>query len=344
MKLKHFFAAGLVVGLSATTAFAETTLRYSNWLPATHPFTAQVIKPWIEDVAKATEGRVTIDTLPKVVGTVPTQFEVVRDGLADVGLIVDGYSGGRFRLNSIIDLPFLGNDARAISIAYWRIYKTYLEPFGEYENAIPAAKISVGPMVLATGSTMVDSVATLDGMKLRVASKPLSDIAYALGSAPVNKPVSELYELISTGVVDGTITSREAITSFKLQDAFDHVLVVPGGLSSTGVSIIISQEALAEMSDEDRAAFWSVSGEVLSTKVAAVYQSLNENAMKTLADGGTTITQASDTMMAELAAKLQSVEQDWIEQAKELGLENAQEVLAEFREEIAKVEAELAAN
>lgn len=342
MGLRSIFIAGLALGLSTTTALADVTLRYSNWLPATHPFAKQVIEPWIADVAKATDGRVTIETLPKVVGTVPTQFEVVRDGLADVALIVDGYSGGRFRLNSIIDLPFLGNDARAISIAYWRIYNKYLEQFGEYENAIPAAKISVGPMVLATGSKAVGTVDELSGMKLRVASKPLSDIAYALGTAPVNKPVSELYELISTGVVDGTITSREAIVNFKLQDAFDHVLVVPGGLSSTGISIVISEEMLAELSDEDRAAFWSVSGEVLSTKVAAVYQSLNEHAMTTLAEGGTTVTEASDQMMADLRSALAPVEADWIERAKKLGLENAEEVLAEFRAEIVKVEADLA--
>ena len=51
---------------------------------------------------------------------------------------------------------------------------------------------------------------------------------------------------------------------------------------------------------------------------------------------------AAEAANAAINDKLASVEADWIAQAKELGLENAEDVLAEFRAEIARVEAELA--
>lgn len=342
MKLSYVFAAGLAFTLSAAAVSAETTLRYSNWLPATHPMTSRVVEPWIESVEKATEGRVKIEILPKVVGTVPTQFEVVRDGLADAGLIVDGYSAGRFKLNSIVELPFLGNDSYAITVAYWRIYKKYLEQFGEYENAVPLSKASVGAMTLATGPGPIDTIDKFQGLKIRVPNATTSKIVAEFGGAPVNKPISEMYELISTGVVDGMISSNETIKTFKVTDSIKNLLVVPGGLSGAGISFVVNEDALSGLSDADREAFWSVSGEVMSANIGRVYQELNAEGKQSVADAGGVITNASDELMADLKTRLASVDQEWIDNAKAAGLENAAEVLAEFRAEIAKAEAELA--
>lgn len=343
--MKYFQTCAMTLALSAfaATAHADTTLRYSNWLPATHPFMSEVIQPWIAEVSDVTEGRVTVEILPKVVGSVPTQFEVVRDGLADMSLIVDGYSAGRFNLNSIVELPFLGNDARAISIAYWRIYKKYLEQFAEYENAIPVAKTSVGATVLATGPGPFESLDAIKGLKLRVPTATGAKVVAALGGAPVNKPISEMYELISTGVVDGMISSPETIHSFKISGSIKNILTVPGGLGSAGISFIVNEETLSELSPEDQEAFWSVSGEVFSTSIAEVYHKLNGVGTQAVVDGGGTVTEASDEMVSDLKETLASVDQAWIEQAKAAGLENAEDVLAEFRAEIAKAEAELAA-
>lgn len=341
MKIRCTIMAGLALGALTTSAFAETTLRYSNWLPATHPFVSEVIQPWIEDVSRVTEGRVTIEILPKVVGTVPTQFEVVRDGLADVTLIVDGYSPGRFNLNGIVELPFLGNDARSISAAYWRIYKKYLEKFGEYENAIPVAKVTGGPMALSMGSARVTTIDDFNGLKIRVPNATGSKVVAALGGAPVNKPISEMYELISTGVVDGMISTTETINSFSIGGSIQSVLTVPGGFGGSGVSFIVNQEALSELSEKDQEAFWSVSGEVFSTRIAEIYNDLNQRGKKDVLDNGGTIEPASAELTAALKEKLSPLDLVWIDKAKELGLENAGEVLEEFRAEIAKVEAEL---
>lgn len=343
MNVKLTLAAAFALGVSATAAFAETTLRYSNWLPATHPFMAEVIQPWIAQVAEATEGRVKVEILPKVVGTVPTQFEVVRDGLADMTLIIDGYSAGRFNLSGIVELPFLGNDARAISLAYWRIYKKYLEEFGEYENAVPVAKVSVGPMVFASGPGPIDGIDKFTGLKIRVPTPTSSKIVAALGGAPVNKPVSEMYELISTGVVDGMLSSSETIHSFNIAGSIKNLLIVPGGLGGAGISFIVNEETLSELSEEDREAFWSVSGEVFTVKVAEIYRRLNAIGRQEVLDNGGAVTEASPELIAALQEKLAGVDRAWIEKAKEVGLANAEEVLAEFRAEIEKVEAELAA-
>ena len=39
----------------------NTTLRMANWLPPTHPWVANIMIPWINNVEIATEGRIKID-------------------------------------------------------------------------------------------------------------------------------------------------------------------------------------------------------------------------------------------------------------------------------------------
>src|SRR5688572_17690140 len=95
------FGVAVGVSLAATTAFAQTTIKYSNWLPVTHFIHKDVMVPWFAEIEKVTAGRVKIEVLPKVVGTAASQFDVVRDGLADVGYVIPGYTPGRFTVTEV---------------------------------------------------------------------------------------------------------------------------------------------------------------------------------------------------------------------------------------------------
>jgi TRAP-type C4-dicarboxylate transport system substrate-binding protein len=69
----------------ATAASAETTLRVSNWLPPSHPIVKDILAPWGEQVAKATDGRVKVEIMAAPIGKPPAQFDLIRSGAADVG-------------------------------------------------------------------------------------------------------------------------------------------------------------------------------------------------------------------------------------------------------------------
>ena len=103
MKLKttplrrHLLAVAATALLGTTlagTAAAQTVLRYSNWLPAGYPVRTQIQEPWMAEIEKVTQGRVKVESSPKVIGTVAGQFDAVRDGLADMALIVPGFTPG----------------------------------------------------------------------------------------------------------------------------------------------------------------------------------------------------------------------------------------------------------
>lgn len=99
-------AAAAALSLAATQAAAETVLKFSSFLPTTHAL-CPVWQKWQADVERVTEGRVRIEILPKVVGTVAGQLDVARDGLADIACIIHGCSPGRFTMTSVAEPGFV---------------------------------------------------------------------------------------------------------------------------------------------------------------------------------------------------------------------------------------------
>ncbi len=129
LSLKTIAIAMAMSLVSAGTAASQTsTLRYSSWLPGNHWLNTKVMLPWTAELENATDGRVKIELLPKTVGTPPTQFDVCRDGLADVCVIVAGYTPGRFAATELGELPFMGDDPRVLAPAFDRICASISRP------------------------------------------------------------------------------------------------------------------------------------------------------------------------------------------------------------------------
>lgn len=85
------------------------------------------MRPWGQEVERVTAGRVKLEFLPKAVGTPPTQFDVVRDGLADVGVILPGYNPGRFPALDLGEMPLLSSETALLAPTFYRAYVKHLE-------------------------------------------------------------------------------------------------------------------------------------------------------------------------------------------------------------------------
>ncbi|HCN71391.1 MAG TPA: ABC transporter substrate-binding protein, partial [Pusillimonas sp.] len=53
---KVLFTAGLLAATSfSSTSIAQTVLRFSNWLPPTHPITTEILQPWAANIKEQTD-------------------------------------------------------------------------------------------------------------------------------------------------------------------------------------------------------------------------------------------------------------------------------------------------
>ncbi len=329
--------AGAVL-LGAIPVAAQTTLTVSTWVPPQHQINVTMLPQWFKLVDEATEGRVKFRVLPKTAGATAGQVDAVRDGLADVGYTAHAYNPGRFTLQEVAELPLLGETPVESSIAYWRIYKKYLEKFNEHQG-VTVLSVMVSEGRLHNMRREIKSLDDMKGLKIRTPGGATIEIANLLGMVPVQKPISEIYELLSTGVVDGAMMPMETVQSFKLLDKLTHTFVLPGGLYNSSYSLFINPDKLAKLSAKDQAALMRVSGDTFSRIWGSVTTEGTKKAEVEAIRVGNKVFHADRAIEQSVRAALGPLEQKWADAAKAKGLTNATEVLAELRAEAAKVKA-----
>ncbi|NGN44604.1 TRAP transporter substrate-binding protein [Mesorhizobium sp. CGMCC 1.15528] len=335
MKRLAGLAGALALALATTAAFADTvTIRYSSWLPTTHWLVGGSLVPYLEEIEKVTEGRVKVEILPKVVGTAASQFDVVRDGLADMSWIVAGYTPGRFKLAEMGELPFNGDTAE-ISPAFHRAYTKNLAQYDEFKGVEVLAIYAASPGHVATRTRQVSVLEDFKGLKLRSASEVATKSLTLLGAVPILKSSTEAFEMLSTGAIDGSLMIPETVIGTNALDLLKYFTVIPGGFFNTVHLMIINPDKWAEISPEDQKAILAISGEKLARTVGDAYVTQNQLAFDAMKKAGYTIDEVSPDVLARIKGSLKPVETEWVEAAKAKGVADPASALAEFRADFA---------
>ncbi|MCV2448368.1 TRAP transporter substrate-binding protein [Paracoccus sp. DMF] len=327
--------AGLVLAAGVAAAQAqEVTLRYSNWLPAGYTLDVALMEPWIAAIEQATEGRVKIQKSPKVVGSVASQYDVVADGMADMSLMVLSYAPGRFPLVEGMELPFASDDETRTSPAVWATYEKFLADRDVFPDVVPLAMFQTGVFHVFTTGRDLALVDNWAGAKIRTSSPSLTRIVELMGGTPINKPVSEVYELASGRVIDGATTPPDALLGFKLDEVLNTMIFVPGSLGSTTVLVSVNPDAWGRISEADQQAIRKVSGAVVARMSGDLHRKETEAAIAKMQAKGMTVTRMSDAELARMQERVAPLTAEWLEKAKTAGLENPQEMLDFFRSEL----------
>lgn len=333
--MKRFIFTLALSLAAALPASAQTMIRYSNWLPVKHQMHAEVFVPWMANVEKITEGRVKFEILPKMVGTVPTQFDVVRDGLADMALFVPGFSPGRFDLIEVVEMPLLGDEANVMAPASNALYLKHLQKYDEFKGVHIVSLFTTASGHIYTAKKPVRSMADLKGLKLRTSLAANSPAVTSLGAVPVQKGTNEIYDLVSSGVLDGTLLSREAVVSFNLINTLNNLTVVPGGLYNSALSLAINDAKWKTISQADRDAIMRISGEVMARDIGKAYSKADQAAVEAMKAAGKTVVVAEGEFLAEIRKSLAGMEAAWVAKAKRKGMANPEAILAEFKADVA---------
>ena len=331
-------AAALLLALGAGTAAAQTTLTMSSWVGPTHLLTRDVLGGWAAAVEKATQGRVKFQMLPKHPSAAPGTFDAVRDGLVDVSYVTASYTPARHPLPLVAELPGAGATAEINSVAFSRVHWKYLQAANEYKGVKLLGVFTHGPGQMFTVKKPINTVADLAGMKIRSGGGISEASAKALGASPLVKPAPESYELLSSGVADGTFFPSESIKSFNLDKVVKFATLFPGGFYSSSFGFFMNEDKWNKLSKQDQDAIQSVSGEALARLAGKAWDAADKIGQETLKAAGATISEASPAFVAEVRTRTEPLVQEWIKSANAKGVDGAK-VVAEFREELKNVAA-----
>jgi len=212
-------AVAAAIAFASSGAYAqEVTLKMHQFLPAQANVPAQILYVWADKIEAASDGRIKIDRFPSMQlgGSPPELLDQAIDGIADIVWTVVGYTPGRFPSTEVFELPFMVEDARAASCAYWNMFESHM-----VDDEFAALKILGtwvhGPGVLHT-SEPVNVPADLQGMKIRGGSRLVNELLELAGATPVGMPVPAISEALSKGVIDGTTIPWEVTTALKIPE------------------------------------------------------------------------------------------------------------------------------
>ncbi len=323
MKIKALLTSAVIVGIGTGSAAIaqDVTLRFSNWLPPTHYIVTEMIQPWMASVEEATEGRVTFEIQPAL-GAPAAHVDLVATGVADLGFVPHGYTPARFRLTEIGELPFTSDDAVTNSVAYWRTYQKFLLDANEHRGVKLLSFWTTTPSQLFM-SDDVDTLAALEGQKVRVTSPTLQKVGEALEVTPITAASSDTYEMMSRGTLDGTFFQSDSVVAFRLTEYIDSQVNVPGGFTHSSQMLIMNPDKWSAISPEDQIAIEALSGEAMSRAFAAVWDAKASEGDQVLAENGVKVTEIGGDELAALQESLAYLRTDWIEAANERGIDGA---------------------
>ncbi|MBD1557051.1 TRAP transporter substrate-binding protein [Vibrio sp. S9_S30] len=326
--------------MAAKKVAAEKTLIISSWASPNHGINQVVWPIWGQWVNEATNGRVKVKVEYNM-GPPPAQADLVADGIGDVTWFFHGFKPGRFELTKLPEIPTFDNtlSSENASIAYWRVFDKYLKKGKEHKGLVVLGVGVHGPGAIITRKK-VDSFEDLKGKKMRIAGDVMSTIGKNMGVAPVALPPNKVYEALSQGVVDGAFFTLETLKSFRLNEVAPNVMTFPGGLYRGSFSILMNPDTLDGLSDEDRRAVLSVSGEKLSRLFGQMMDQADKAGVEeTLAKNGN-IQDASPAMVEQAKVYAQGLEKSWLQKAKERRIADPEGALAFYRDQVKALGAE----
>ena len=254
-----------MVALTASTANAadSVTLKYGGFGSGKSPFYTFGVKPYVKRVAEASKGAAKVQIYVNTLGGATELYENTKNGLADIAWIIAGAQRGfKFPRSEVLSLPFVleGHSNAHGSVALWNLYKKGLVA-ADFSDVVPIAFASMSPGHVITKDKS-PTLRQLRGMKFGVTSGVTARTAKALGAIPVFTPVTNLYQSMNRGTVDGLLVGFTAVKFFRLDEVTNRHLVMP--LDTPMVFIGMNKKKLDSLSATTRAVVLGEAGAKLS--------------------------------------------------------------------------------
>lgn len=233
----------LGVGMLASTALAQDW-RVAPGLPAAHPGYSVLYESFVNYLPEAIgeEFRATI-LGPEVVDARGVK-SALETGIIQVALVLPLYFPAEFpNFSSIGGLALSNRDPLAAAAAMTDFIVNCDECQREFSDAglVFLGANATDAYVLLT-TKPVTTVADLQGMRLRSGGAPFTRWAESVGAVGVNIPINDIFEAMSQGAIDGTISSASDLVSMRLVDVAKHVTLLEVGNYNISASFVMRQD------------------------------------------------------------------------------------------------------
>ena len=180
------------------------------------------------------------------------------------------YTPGRFPVTELLEMPH-GYPSGYVSTMVSNDYYNNFKP-AEFKDVHVFYFYNTGPQVIFTTKKQVSKLEDVKGLVLRSTGVGAS-IATALGGTGYAAAQNEAYELMSKGVIDGSIAPREVLLGWKQAEVVNYVTECLDIGSASNMYVVMNIDKWNSLSADIQKIFTDVSQQYIeySAKVSSAY-------------------------------------------------------------------------
>lgn len=319
-------AAPVVLGAGRARAQAAVTLKLHHFLPPASNVHKRLLTPWVEQIAKDSNGAVKIEIFPamQLGGKPPQLYDQAANGVVDIVWTLPGNTPGRFPATEVFELPFIAAQKATTNAPA-------AQEYGE-ANVVQEAKDTkllcfwAHDQGLIHTNKEIKTKADLVGLKLRNPTRLAGEALAALGATPVGMPVPQVPEALAQGAIDGAVIPWEVVPSVKVNELTKFHTEIPGTptLYTTTFFLAMNKGKYEGLPDDARALLDKSSGMTFAKLAGEMWDTVGAEVRAEVEKSGKgTVSAISEDEKATWVEATKPVHEKWIADIKAKNLDGA---------------------
>ena len=328
--------AASTLAVAPMMAAASTTLKYSDHDPTNGMRTDFVDKVWLKTIKEKAGDDVDIQTFWG--GSLLGSKEILKgigDGITEMGFVYPGHYPGQLPAHTIFRLFPRGPKKFADMLWFYReVYKKVPAFQAELKKAhVKTLLFTAGLPGAFVGKKPLHSLADIKGQKWRAGDKWSLRFLQNAGAQPTSIPWGDTYMALQTGAIDGCYTNYDGAHLMKFDETAPNVLVSKSLWYGIPFLHLINENTFNRLSTKTQQENLDAS-DIAEKKFAKVYDDAFTQIVKDERAAGVKVTFMTDDDLIkwEDSDELEGLQQQWVKEAQQAGLKNAEQVMKQVKD------------
>lgn len=291
---------GAVAALGSASRAATTSLKVSHFLPPNHTFQRELVK-WSDVLAERSQGQLKLDIFPaSQLGPINRQFDLVRNGVADIAVGLHGATPGRFPMTDLVSLPYVapksGSNSAIASRRLTELAPTYLA--AEHPGTKILWMAVTNPLMFHTSKRPITRLEDFKGLRIRYAGEQFAQIIPLLGAVPLAVPPAETADSLAKGIIDAATFPYEACQSFDLGTVLKYSL--EPGVSSSTFAVVMNPAKFSSLAPELQALIEQTTGTPMAESFGSAFDASERSGHDYMVAKGVQIARLAEPEVARI--------------------------------------------
>lgn len=261
LTLMAFLALFFFLFTSMAIAAEKMHIKFSTWHPPASKEVKTVWEPMLEELKNRSDGRITYTLYAGgALGKGPDHYDIVKNGLSDMGYFTATWTPGRFPLSDVLSLAARVDGKDVGTDIGNAMYDKILHQ--EFEG-VKMIELNGCIQAFLWTTKPVKTLEDCKGLRIRSPGGHQTSYIKALGAEPVFMPLGDVYMAMETGTIDGLVTCPPLIQAFKLFEVADYGTLATFGCVTEGV--IMNQKSWEKAPDDLKPLIEEVAGNPFAT-------------------------------------------------------------------------------